>query len=69
VKQQDEIMEVVLRIYNRFGNLLFETVGFEKEWDGRLNGELLPADTYYFTIEFQEEFSRNSVKGIVAILR
>jgi gliding motility-associated-like protein len=69
VKQQDEILEAVLRIYNRLGNLLFETVGFEKEWDGRLNGELLPADTYYYTIDFKEEYSRNSVKGIVAILR
>jgi gliding motility-associated-like protein len=69
VKQQDEILEAVLRIYNRLGKLLFETVGFEKEWDGRLNGELLPADTYYYTIDFKEEYSRNSVKGIVAILR
>ncbi len=69
VKQQDEIFEAVLRIYNRFGKLLFETVGFKNEWDGRLNGELLPADTYYYTIEFKEAYSKNSVRGIVALLR
>jgi gliding motility-associated-like protein len=69
VKQQDEKLEVVLRVYNRFGKLLFETAGFEKEWDGKLNGDVLPADTYYYTIDFKEEYSRNSVKGIVAILR
>lgn len=69
IKQQDEIMEVVIRIYNRFGRLLFETVGFEREWDGRLNGELLPADTYYYTIDFGREYTKSSVKGIVALLR
>jgi gliding motility-associated-like protein len=69
LKQQDETMSVMVRIYNRFGKLLFETNGFEDEWDGRLNGELLPADTYYYTIDFTEALSKNSVKGIVALLR
>lgn len=69
VKQQDGEADAVVRIYNRFGKLLFETTGFEKEWDGRLNGELLPADTYYYTIEFGRQYASSSVKGIVAILR
>lgn len=69
LKQQDETMSVMVRIYNRFGKLLFETDGFEDEWDGRLNGELLPADMYYYTIDFTEALSKNSVKGIVALLR
>jgi gliding motility-associated-like protein len=69
LKNSDTIKDAIVRIYNRSGKLLFEAVGFDKEWDGRLNGELLPADTYFFTVDLDDQFSKTSVKGIVAILR
>jgi gliding motility-associated-like protein len=68
LKQEDAAVEAVIRIYNRFGRLLYEMQGFEKPWDGKLNGEQLPADTYYYTIEFKTG-TWNALKGIVAILR
>jgi gliding motility-associated-like protein len=69
LKNSDTIKGAIIRIYNRSGRLLFEAVGLDKEWDGRLNGELLPADTYFFTVDLDDQFSKTSVKGIVAILR
>jgi gliding motility-associated-like protein len=69
LKHSDALADIVVRVYNKSGKLLFEAVGFEKEWDGRLDGEPLPADTYFFTVDFNGQFSKTSVKGIVAILR
>ena len=69
LKQSDELSRALVRIYNKAGQLLFEAFGFDKEWDGRLNGELLPADTYFYTIDLNVDYSKTSFKGIVAILR
>jgi gliding motility-associated-like protein len=48
---------------------MFETIGFDKEWDGRYNGELLPPDTYYYTIDLNLTYINTNYKGIVTILR
>lgn len=69
LRHSEELSKAIVRVYNKRGYLLFETVGLEKEWDGRLNGEVLPADTYYYTIDFDLQYARKSFKGIVAILR
>jgi gliding motility-associated-like protein len=69
LRHSEELDKAIVRIYNKRGSLLFEAVGLEEEWDGRLNGEVLPADTYYYTIDFDLQYARKSFKGIVAILR
>ena len=69
LESSEEIAKAVVRVYNRSGYLLFEAVGFEKEWDGKVNGNVLPADTYFYTIDFNLQYFRRSFKGIVAILR
>jgi gliding motility-associated-like protein len=58
-----------LKVYNRQGLLLFESDSFERQWDGRLNGELLPADSYFFTLEVKTEYRQTRRKGMVTILR
>jgi gliding motility-associated-like protein len=55
-----------VRIYNKHGVLLYETKGFENRWDGKQNGEALPADTYYYTIDLK--IDNLKYKGIVTIL-
>ena len=39
------------KVYNRFGNLVFETIGKNKAWDGKYRGQVQPADTYIWLIE------------------
>ncbi|WP_205499889.1 gliding motility-associated C-terminal domain-containing protein [Rufibacter psychrotolerans] len=39
-----------VEIYNRWGNKVFESIGYEQPWDGRMNGQPLPAATYYYVI-------------------
>jgi len=69
IKKTDELINAIVRIYNKKGLLLFEAESLEKPWDGRLNGELLPADTYYYTIDLDLQNSRALFKGLVTILR
>lgn len=69
LKRSDELTKAVVRVYNRNGKLVFEGQGFEKEWDGRSNGELLPADTYFYTIDLDLQYSKTLFKGLITILR
>jgi gliding motility-associated-like protein len=39
-----------MRIFNRWGELLFETTDMNVGWDGRYKGEVVQNDTYVYTI-------------------
>jgi gliding motility-associated-like protein len=69
IKYYEWFDHVTVRVYNKRGTLVYETVGFEHAWDGRMNGELLPADTYYYTIDMNLTHIKTNYKGIVTILR
>jgi gliding motility-associated-like protein len=69
LKQAEELTNAIIRVYTKSGQLVFEGKGFEKAWDGRLNGELLPADTYYYTIDLNLKISKSLKKGLVTLLR
>ena len=69
LKSEEQYAGVRIKIYNKAGVLVFESVGFDSEWDGRLNGELLPADTYFYTIDLNINAPEGYLKGLVTILR
>ncbi len=58
----------VVRVVNRWGNLLFESNGYATPWDGTRNGVQLPTGSYFFTIDFGDD-SRNPESGSVTIIR
>lgn len=64
----------VVRIYNRWGNLLFEHDSkangpYENhEWDGTYEGNNLPVASYYFIIDFNDD-EKNAATGIVTIVK
>lgn len=60
---------VTIRVYNNRGTVVFESDTFETEWDGRLNGVLLPAASYFYTIDLHGGYNKNRYKGIVTLLR
>jgi len=47
----------LLRVYNRWGSLIFESKGYHNEWDGNSNSDLLkgtyklPEGTYYYILD------------------
>ncbi len=69
ITNSDQFDKTVIRVYNKRGLLVYESVGLEKEWDGTFNGEVLPMDTYYYTIDLQVSFVNKTYKGAVTILR
>ncbi|MEZ4983040.1 MAG: gliding motility-associated C-terminal domain-containing protein [Saprospiraceae bacterium] len=41
----------LVRVYNRWGNLVFEKKGYRGTWDGTWEGKDLPDGTYYYLID------------------
>jgi gliding motility-associated-like protein len=41
-----------MQIFNRWGQLVFETTDPNEGWDGRMNGKLMPQDAYTYLIRF-----------------
>ena len=69
LKSEESYSGARVKVYTKAGALVYESVGFEKEWDGRFNGEVLPADTYFYTIDLNMNAPEGYLKGIVTILR
>jgi gliding motility-associated-like protein len=62
---------VNFQIYNRWGNLVFETRDFNQGWDGRYRGETLPPDVFGYVLQFECPQSGQIIlkKGNITILR
>jgi gliding motility-associated-like protein len=57
----------VVTVYNRNGQMVYESESYNNMWDGTYNGDPLPDGTYYYVIEFTD--SEDVVKGAVNIIR
>lgn len=55
-----------VEVYNRYGQIVFRSIGYNKPWDGTVNGKFLPAGTYYYLIEPGN--GRSPYKGSVTII-
>ena len=56
-------------MFNTRGVLVFESNGFEKEWDGSYRGQAMPEGTYYFTIDLNLNYATEKMRGTITILR
>ena len=57
-----------IRIYGRYGRLLFKSVGYSKPWDGKNeNGDDLTEGAYFYHIDIGHDF--DAIKGSVTIIR
>ncbi len=60
----------LLQIYNRWGQLIFETTNYKLAWDGyNLNGELATSGTYYFVLTAFTPSKDYSTTGYLTLLR
>lgn len=46
----DDYPNVVLKVFNRWGMLVYSSNGYATPWNGLYRGEQLPSATYYYTI-------------------
>jgi gliding motility-associated-like protein len=59
-----------LKIFNRWGELIFETMDAAQGWDGTAKGQLSPMDHYvYYVTGIKKDHSTFSMKGTVALIR
>ncbi len=59
-----------LRIYNRWGQVVFEANDLDDTWDGTYNGELQENGVYTYAIEaVNQEDTVVELKGVVALVR
>jgi len=64
------ITQFELRIYNRWGELVFETKNMQEPWDGTFNGKPAPADVYVYTATGYGRKNRvKTIQGNVTLLR
>ena len=54
-------------VFNRYGNVVFKSIGHSPGWDGTFNGKNINAGTYYYTIKTNQ--SATIIKGSIVILR
>lgn len=59
--------ESSVQVFNRSGQLVFQSKGYNKPWDGTFNGKALPTGTYYYIIATGKEYEKRS--GSVTVLR
>ncbi len=54
-------------VYNRYGQLIYHSVGYDTPWDGTIKGKPVPMGTYYYIVDPKN--GRKQMAGYVDILR
>jgi gliding motility-associated-like protein len=54
-------------VYNRYGQLIYHSVGYDKPWDGTVNGNQVPVGTYYYIIDPKN--GKQKMSGYVDVIR
>ncbi|MDX2048707.1 MAG: gliding motility-associated C-terminal domain-containing protein [Chitinophagaceae bacterium] len=63
----DPLLGATVKVYNRYGRLVYQASGITVEWDGTYNGVQQAAGTYVYHIRFKK--GRKDMKGMVTIIR
>lgn len=62
----EDFGSVEVKVYNRFGKLVYESSDYKNDWKGDFNGSPLPEASYYYIIKSAK---KGVVKGVVNIVR
>jgi gliding motility-associated-like protein len=67
IKYLDSYPGCTVDIVNRYGQLVFHSVGYGTAWDGKINGKDAPVGTYYYVVDPKN--GRAKITGYVDIIR
>lgn len=67
IKGHENYPEMHITIFNRWGNVIFETDNYDVPWDGKYNGKPVPTGTYYYIIDLKN--GNEKIKGDLTIIR
>lgn len=62
---------MMFSVFNRYGQVLFQTADWTKKWDGRVNGNAQPSGTYVWRLEYTDRDTgkKISLKGTTVLIR
>ncbi|HYG14293.1 MAG TPA: PKD domain-containing protein, partial [Bacteroidia bacterium] len=70
---ESDVQEMALRVFDRWGQLVFESNNLSKGWTGIFNGEALPQDVYIWAVDLKilekDLLYKHSASGNVTLLR
>lgn len=73
VTNRTTLQPYLIQVYNRWGQLIFESTDPDTGWDGKFNGEACAAGTYIYTLQYRQgELSSSEIgviKGQVILLK
>jgi gliding motility-associated-like protein len=61
--------DIEVNIFNRWGQQLFTSKGYDVPWDGKFNGKEVPVGTYYYVIDLHDEKYPDPFTGPLTIMR
>ena len=61
----DNDLSVAVKTFDRYGSLLFQSIGYATPWDGTYRGKKLPAGVYYYVISAR---AKQVLSGSVTII-
>lgn len=67
IKNIESYPDCEVTIINRWGNIVYHSVGYTNPWDGTRSGKELPVDTYYYIIDLKNE--EPLIRGNITLLR
>ena len=67
IKYLDTYPEGTVEVFNRYGQLIFRSVGYNVPWDGTIDGKPVPMGTYYYIVNPKN--GRKIMSGYVDVIR
>jgi len=68
IKKIEVFPNCQVEVFDRWGQNVFKSIGYEKPWDGTNNGKPLPTGPYYYVIELNSiKVTIPPVTGVVSI--
>ncbi len=67
IKYLDTYPGGTVEIFNRYGQLIFRSVGYGTPWDGTIDGKPVPIGTYYYIVNPKN--GRKTMSGYVDVIR
>lgn len=66
IENADKLSDCDISVYNRAGQKVFQSRGYDNPWDGTMNGKQLPEGVYFYVIRCA---GQESLNGSVTIIR
>jgi gliding motility-associated-like protein len=67
IKYLNDYARSTLDVFNRYGQLVFHSVGYSKPWNGTNNGGQLPPGVYYYMIDLKN--GAKKISGEVTVIK